>query len=158
MPVAPIIPVLDSSVRKLCVRSYPRHKNGCPNFNKKDGCPPNIELFQDVYNLNRPMLAVWNIFNFKEYVDRMRVKHPDWSQAQLENCLYWQGSARKSLRLAVEEILKIHPGMKANYCPEAMGVNVTETMNQIGVVIEWPPVNVAIQVAILAYPLEENYG
>jgi len=151
MPSCVVTPLIDPSVRKLCVRSYPRHKRGCPNFNKKNGCPPHIGMFHEVYDLNQPVLAVWNIFDFKGHVEYMKANHPDWSQAQLENCLYWQGKARKSLRRIVTEILKLYPGIQANYCPEAMGVNITETMKSIGVVLEWPPVNVAIQVALLAY-------
>jgi len=32
--------------------------------------------------------------------------------------------------------------------PEAMGVNVTETMKRVGIELEWPPVNVAYQIAL----------
>ncbi len=32
--------------------------------------------------------------------------------------------------------------------PEAMGVNVTETMKRVGIELEWPPVNVAYQIAM----------
>jgi len=156
MPSAVITPVIDVSMRKLCVRPYPRHKSGCPNYNKKKGCPPNIGLFHEVYDLNYPVIATWHIFDFKGHVACMRANHPDWSQAQLENCLYWQGKARKTLRKIVADVLGLYPGIQANYCPEAMGVNVTETMKNIGVILEWPPVNITIQVALLAYKRGAN--
>lgn len=148
-----IIPVIDHEVRKLCTRPYIRHRKGCPNFNKKKGCPPKVKLFQDVYDLNKPIFAVINIFNIKNHIEKMRNKHPEWSYAQLANCLYWQGHERKLLRQKVKLILKDKPGIEVNYCPEAMGVNITKTMANVGIKLEWPPINYVIQVAILAYPI-----
>ena len=34
------------------------------------------------------------------------------------------------------------------YCPEAMGVNVTETMKNVGIILEWPPETVTYQIVI----------
>jgi hypothetical protein len=36
----------------------------------------------------------------------------------------------------------------ATMCPEAMGVNVTATMKEIGIQLEWPPKRWAHQVAM----------
>lgn len=38
---------------------------------------------------------------------------------------------------------------KTTYCPEAMGVNVTATMKNLGVTLEWPPQKVVYKVAII---------
>ena len=35
------------------------------------------------------------------------------------------------------------------FCPEAMGVNVTATMKNLGVKLEWPPETVVHKVAII---------
>jgi hypothetical protein len=40
--------------------------------------------------------------------------------------------------------------------PEAMGVNVTETMKNAGVVLEWPPENIVIKVAFIGISLLED--
>lgn len=152
MPSASVTPVLDVSVRRLCVRPYRGHPRGCPNFNKKPCCPPQARLFENVFDLDRPVIAVWNVFDLAAHVDRMRAKHPGWSWAQLVCCLYWQAGARKKLRIGISKALL--PGMRAEACPEAMGVDVTATMASIGVTIEWPPVTTTIQVALLAYPRE----
>ncbi|MHC4864590.1 MAG: hypothetical protein ACYTEX_10925 [Planctomycetota bacterium] len=108
-------------------------------------------MFADVYDLARPVVAVWNVFDFAGHVERMRVKHPDWSKAQLECCLYWQGTARRQLRAAITGVL--WSDQKAETCPEAMGVNVVDTMGSVGVYMEWPPVTKTIQVALLAHPI-----
>jgi hypothetical protein len=41
-------------------------------------------------------------------------------------------------------------GWEVTSCPEAMGINVSDTMKWIGVVLQWPPREVAIQVALAA--------
>ena len=134
----------------LCLRPYPNHRNGCPNYGTKKDCPPGVPIFDSFYDLSKPVYAIYNKFDFKGHVDRMREKHPDWSQRQLECCLYWQGTARKQLRELIEEFEKLSPkGMYSiTIVPEAMGVNVTKTMRNAGVVLEWPPVNVAYQIAL----------
>lgn len=142
-------PVVIRPIHSLCVRPYPNHKKGCPNYGRKKGCPPGVPMFDSFYDLSRPIYAIYNIFDFKGHVDRMRAKHPDWSKRQLECCLYWQGTARKKLKERIE-IFKRLAGERyvVNAVPEAMGVNVTETMKRVGVELEWPPINVAHQVAM----------
>jgi len=44
-------------------------------------------------------------------------------------------------------------GYRAETCPEAMGVNVTLTLDAEGITLEWPPVRIARQVALIAYPI-----
>lgn len=154
MPHAFVKPVFDKSVRNLCVQSYPRHPKGCPNFNKKKGCPPNVPVFWDIYDTTRLIFVIWNVFDLAGHVQRIKGLHPNWSQAQLECCLYWQGTARKQLKQQIKRWLQVYPDMHAETCPEAMGVNVTATMKDIGVELEWPPVKNTIQVALLAYPIK----
>lgn len=73
-------PVINHSVRGLCVKQYYNHPKGCPNFNKKNGCPPNAKYFEDVYDLNKPIYAICNIFQFNKHIEKMKFNHPDWSE------------------------------------------------------------------------------
>jgi predicted metal-binding protein len=143
-----ISPVIDYSVRGLCVREYPGHKHGCPNFNKKAGCPPQAALFDDVYDLTKPVYVIWNQFDIVEHMKRMRDLHPGWSERQVRCCLYWQPKARKQLQGWIADFLKAYPGLSVETCPEAMGVNVVQTMKVIGTVLEWPPERFVYQVAL----------
>jgi len=147
-------PSIDNSVRGLCVRPYPNHPKGCPNFNKRDLCPPRQRLIGSVIDLDRPTYVVWNRFDFGDHVNRMRTKHPEWSTRQAECCLYWQGTARKQLRGKVADFLGTQPnGSKLIVltCPEACGVDVTKTMLSLGVALEWPPDKFAYQVAVVGF-------
>ena len=38
------------------------------------------------------------IFDLHSYVEKMRQRHPSWTETQLLNVLYWQGTARKKLK------------------------------------------------------------
>ncbi len=78
----------------------------------------------------------------------MKQKHPNWSEHQLKCVLYWQNSARKNLKNHIADFLKENNKFTIETCPEAMGVNITETMNQIGIKLEWPPMNIAYQIAL----------
>jgi predicted metal-binding protein len=124
-------------------------KKGCPNFNKRRSCPPFAPIF-DIYFCMDEVWAIWNVFDFGAHVDRMRLLHPDWSERQLVCCLYWQSKARKSLELEIDSFKISHPNLHVTRVPEAMGVNVTETMRLIGVELEWPPNNFALQIALAA--------
>lgn len=150
--IIPVIPVVDYSVRGLCIKPYPGHKEGCPNFGKKKGCPPEAKMFDTVYDMSKPVFAIINKFDFAGHVNRMKELHPEWSERQLECCLYWQPRARKQLLENIKHFLKNHPGYKIESCPEAMGVNITETMTNSGLILEWPPKQWAYQIAIAGIP------
>lgn len=93
-------------------------------------------------------------FNLAARVERMRAANPTWSDRQLRCCLYWQSTAKKIWRVGIKELLWSHPGYSAVACPEAMGVNITETIRLAGVELEWPPVKVTRQVALCGVKLQ----
>jgi predicted metal-binding protein len=154
--IIPVEPVIDMSVRALCVKPYPGHKKGCPNYGKKKGCPPEAPRFDDEYDLTKPIYAIINKFDIASHVSRMRELHPDWSQRQLDCCLYWQPRARNQLLEHIRYFLGKHPGYRFETCPEAMGVNVTETLKRVGIILEWPPRQWACQVALAG--IKKNSG
>lgn len=154
--VIKVAPVIEPSVRRLCVRPYHAHPKGCPNFGEKKTCPPMAPLFNEHFDMTQPIYAVINIFDFKGHVEKMREKHPDWSQRRLECVLYWQNTARKQLKEHVIDFLKQHKGYTATGCPEAMGINVTATLKNTGFELEWPPKNKACQVALVGVRRRKN--
>jgi hypothetical protein len=153
-PLVRVSPVLDPSVRGLCCRPYELHPKGCPNFGQRATCPPAAPLYSHAYDMARPVWAVVNEFDLGGHVERMRTAHPDWSDRQLRCVLYWQGGARAQLARLIAAALRAMPGTRAETCPEAMGVNVTATLAAEGIALEWPPVRIARQVALIAYPNE----
>ena len=144
--------VVDKGVRALCVKAYAGHAKGCPNFNEKPGCPPQAPMIEDVLDLSQPVFAIWNFFDMAGHVAKMKAKHPDWSDRQLRCCLYWQAGARKKLKETIRAFLREQGRLKVVGCPEACGVNVTETMKSAGIILEWPPVSIAYQVVLAGCP------
>lgn len=147
-----VFPVLDPSVRGMCRSPYPNHPRGCPNFGKRKSCPPKAPLFSKAYDMAKPVYAVVNEFPLGAHIERMRKAHPNWTDRQLRCCLYWQGTARKRLYDLIGEAMGyMSAGYRWTTCPEAMGVNVTETLRLAGIILEWPPENIARQVALIAH-------
>lgn len=144
---AKIEPILDYSVRGLCKSPYHNHPKGCPNWGKPK-CPPDMVKVEDYFDINQPMYFIWNEFDLGSHIEKMKEKHPDWSDYQLRCVLYWQPKARKQLKEKIIEFKKQHPECTVNACPEAMGVNVTETMKSIGIILDWPPKKTSYQIAI----------
>lgn len=147
-------PVIDHSMRGMCIKSYPNHPKGCPNYGKKKICPPKYPTLDKLIllTIKQPIYAIYNKFDFKEHCDRMRKRHPMWSKRQVECCLYWQGRARKFLKENIKKFIKKHPHYDIVQCPEAAGVNLTATMKNAGIKLEWPPVNYTYQIVLAGIP------
>ena len=158
MPIDYIKPVIDESVRNLCFKPYHNHPKGCPNFGKRDTCPPKAVLLTDYLDINKPIMVVWVEYNLGLHRARAKAKHSHWTKQQCENSRHWQNSVRARLRRDVKDILVRNPlfegstKLVATDCPEAMGVNVTETMKNIGVILEWPPENIVRIIAFIGTP------
>jgi len=150
-----VIPVIDHSVRTLCFKSYHGHPKGCPNFGERETCPPEAPFLEDVIDLGHPVYAVFNIYPYGKHTKKMCKKHPEWTERQRANCLYWQGTARKQLRARIAKALEGYDdgAWVVLDCPEACGVNVTATMKAVGHELEWPPKTVTYQVALIGRPL-----
>lgn len=153
-------PVVDLSVRFLCLQRYPGHRRGCPNYEKKEGCPPECRTIGQIIDLQRTVYVIWNLFDFAGHCQRMRDKHPRWSKRQIECCLYWQPKARKELKCEVKEFLSDFSFFRHKkvvvWNPEGAGVNVTETMKNIGIELEWPPVTKTYQIVLAGTPIKER--
>lgn len=152
-------PIVDYSVRGLCTKEYPGHKKGCPNFNYKKGCPPQVEYFDKVYDLNKPVYAIINEFDLKSHVEKMQKLHPEWSSRKQKCCLYWQPRARKELLKIIKDFLIQNYNYKTyevETYPEAMGIDITKTLADAGIYLEWPPINIARQIALAAIPIKKN--
>ena len=147
--------IIDQSMRGLCKKPYYNHPKGCPNFNHRENCPPKVPLIWLVLDLEKPVYAIWNVFDFDGHTSRMREKHPKWSDRQVDCCLYWQGTARKQLKSEIDAFSRLFGKHTILKTPEACGVNITETMKNIGINLEWPPKTVTYQVALAGMPVGE---
>jgi len=156
--VIKVKPIIDLSMRTLCLHKYHNHPKGCPNWNKKDGCPPKSRVIDKIIDIDKTVYAIYNKYPFGKHVKKMKDKHPNWTKRQLECCLYWQGTARKQLKEKIYIFLKEKPNYIISHCPEGSGVNLTETMKQVGIELEWPPKKYTYQIVLAGIPMGENNG
>lgn len=146
---------IDHSMRALCLHSYPGHPKGCPNFGRREECPPQVKTFEKLFDISKDTYAIVNEFDLKSHVDKMEKMHPGWSYRMLSCLLYWQPSARKQMRKLIAST-KVPKGYLIIGVPEAMGINITTTLASAGIDLEWPPIHIVRQVVLVAYPIGGN--
>lgn len=132
-----IIP-FDKKIQSLCRRPYYRHPHGCPNYGKP-GCPPSQPLINEVLNFQKKIYLIYTEFDLGAHARKMKQKFPNWSEHQIYCVLYWQSRARKFHRQEEKKAIKKHDLNFIRKDPEALGINVTELMKRVGVILEWPP-------------------
>jgi hypothetical protein len=135
--IVPIKKLVIGDTYKWCKISYPNHPKGCPNYNKKKGCPPHLApLVKTHFNMEKPLYFVYSEFHLNIHAERMKLKHPEWTERQCKCVLYWQSKSRKQLK---ERVTQAMWNLKANSwtdCPEGMGVNVYATARLNGLKLE----------------------
>jgi len=121
-----------------CKIPYPNHPYGCPNYGREGcpGCPPSAIHIDSIIDRTEPVYFVYSEFDLEAHVEKMRIRHPRWSERQLRNVLYWQQTSRKQLRERVAEAIKWTNLHHLFYCPEAHGVNVYATALKNGLRLE----------------------
>jgi predicted metal-binding protein len=138
-------------MQDFCKLPYPNHPRGCPNYGKKEGCPPNQVLINKVLDLKKDVYVVYTEFNLGKHAREMKKRHPQWTDKKAYCCLYWQKRAR-ALHKKEEERAKKEYGLeKVIRLPEAYGVNMNKLMTDIGIRLDWPPKKIARIVSLGGY-------
>ena len=125
-----------------CCSPYENHPHGCPNFSK--GCTTKRISFSELISKYEEWYAVVEIFDLKSHASAMKIKHPLWTERQCRNPLYWQGGVRSKLKKkAIKlqdcfEVCDMERGILLDI-PEANGINVFETMANVGIIIDRKP-------------------
>lgn len=139
--IDPKIIVYSIKIQHICRRPYYKHRKGCPNYNKKDGCPPNQLLINNALDFEKDLYVIYTEFPVGKFAKRMRIRHPGWSLRQIYNPMFWQPQARKIQRIEEAKAVEENNLTKIITSPEAHGVNITELMKNIGISLKWkwPP-------------------
>ena len=134
---------LNKKFQGICKKPYHGHSKGCPNYGKKEGCPPGIDLLDDIFNFQKDLYLIYTTFPIGKFAERMLEMHPEWSEhpRQIYNPRRWQGTARKEHKQELEKFVLENPELRYTKLPEAHGVHVSDVMDSIGVKLnwDWPP-------------------
>lgn len=142
-------PVIQHEVRNLCILPYPGHEEGCPHYGTRDICPPNAPLFDQYFDLDKPVYIIWITLDLADHFREMRKKHPHWQDEQVRDWQLWNAISKEALAREISAFLNRHPDHTPVQCPEAMGVNITETARRAGLVLEWEePISTVHRIAL----------
>jgi len=133
-----------------CRLPYPDHPKGCPNYGKKETCPPFSKPF---YALVKPpfYLVIYN-FDLEAQVLRMKKRHPEWSERQCRNLLYWQKGVTKKLREEANSFIQTNEkDLILLKVPESNGVNLFLTCENIGIKLEKNPQKIVKKMMIIGH-------
>lgn len=159
--------VIDKRTRDWCKFSYPSHPHGCPNYNKRDICPPAAPLVHEVFDLSQQHWFIVIEYDLSAHVIKIKKSHPDWSDKQCRCCFYWQNTVRKQLREMILNFIKEKIFLSNfsdieerswNYTliPEAMGINVFRTCHKIGIKIRKNPIDIVYKIALIGRLHKKN--
>ena len=123
-------------VRDWCCLPYPGHPKGCPNYGIKDRCPPKSPYITEVLDVDKPIYFVHSDFELCSHVSKMKSKHPDWSDRQLRNVLYWQSRSKKQAIIRARYAQSILGTEVIVPMGESLGVNLYATCWHSGVRLE----------------------
>lgn len=123
-------------VRDWCKLPYHNHPKGCPNYGKRKECPPQSKYITEIININKPIFMVFSEFDLEKHISKMRKKHPQWSNHQLRNVLYWQSTSKKQMKERVKKAQSILGTKVIIYMPESNGINVYATAFHSGLKLE----------------------
>lgn len=127
-----------------CKLPYPGHPKGCLNFPK---CPQSHIDFQDTSKIWTHWYAVIEEFDLEAQALEMLREHPLWSERQCRNLLYWQKGVMKRLR--EKALADWRPGDVILEIPEATGVNVFETMAEVGIHLQRNNIRVVKKIMLI---------
>lgn len=131
-----------------CTLPYPNHKKGCPNFGKKRYCPPFTKPYYELTDV--PYFIVIERFDLKAQVKKMITKHPEWTERQCRNLLYWQkGVVSRLKKKAYDFTYSLGEEFIVLEIPESNGVNVFETCKNIEIALHKNPQEIVRKVMIV---------
>ena len=149
----------DKHIQKLCKLKYRGHKDGCPNYGKLNNCPPKISLIDKLVDIKSECKFLGVEFDLKSHREKLREKHPDWSEWKLGCLLYWQNKVNKELYRITKEYLKenINKSFVAIKKPEAYGINITRMLYNNGFQLDWKhPLNKIVKGVLITKPLNKS--
>jgi len=128
--------VMSKNTGRWCRLAYPGHPHGCPNYGKKPECPPQAGIVRTYFDVAKPMFLVHSEFSVRAQAIRMKKRHPQWTDRQCRNLLYWQAASRRQLLDRAAQTARLLGTDAMTITPEAMGVNAFVTARLAGLVLD----------------------
>lgn len=149
--VTKTLQILDitEKTKEWCKLPYPDHTNGCPNFGKREDCPPTKIILTN--EISEPFYFIGVKFDLEEHAKKMKERNPEWTDRQCRCVLYWQPKVRKVLKDTCENFIK-NKNLVYYTCPEALGLNLFTTCAKHGIKLDHNPQKIVWKIAIVGKP------
>lgn len=149
--------VLSNQSSNWCKLPYPNHPKGCPNYGNSFRCPPKSPHVTNVFDFEKPVYFVHSEFDLKAHAEKMKEKHPKWSERQCRCVLYWQSRSRKQMKERVDFACQMVKANRVESCPEAMGVNVFATAMTSGLILDkTKDIKIARHISMIGFKMGEK--
>lgn len=135
--------IINKNTLKWCHLPYPNHPLGCMNILLCMDSKPIWEI------ADAPFIFVGAKCDFKSYIKEMKELHPNWSERQLKNCLYWQRNIDNRLLIETRKIMWDKKLFFLTQRPEAHRIDVLSTMKNLGYDIERNPENIVWKINLI---------
>jgi hypothetical protein len=108
--------------------------------NKKKNCDTafrKTHTFDETFDRKAVGWCVWEEFDLAAHAARMKEAHPDWTDYQCRNVLYWQGAVKKKRNERVHEWFR-RKGLWGQYAgiTEGFCINVYATLRHAGLPLD----------------------
>lgn len=140
--------------REWCKLPYPKHPQGCPNYRKKDECPPHAPMISDFIDLQKPHFFAIHAFDLTAFSERMKQEHPTWSDKKSKCPRYWQNHVESMLERKIKRKIKLNEIY--TFRPEAMGGNIFRTLLSFGFPIRPNPQEIVFKVGLIGTPFNNS--
>ncbi len=150
-----------------CTLPYDNHSKGCPNYGKKNTCPPDAPYLEHEVKSYEHIYLLYLRFDFEMY---RVIRGNEWinkgfpyTEKQLRCLLYYQPSIKRIIKnhiinklftlgsiyvLGCGSGLRL-PFQKIVYSMEAVGINVFKTLKNNNIYHEIKPVNTTLFVNLI---------
>jgi hypothetical protein len=144
-----------NSIGPWCKLPYPGHPKGCVNFDKRIGCPPKSEFFQNI--ITAPFFLAAQKFVIASYSEKIKNKIPNWTDRQASCLKYYQKSVSKKIK---EEAKTFIESKKQNLIlierPEANGIDIFNTCKNIGIFLDRNPKKIMWKIMLIGKKINKN--
>ncbi len=125
------------SPRGWCIKPYRNHPKGCNNYGKKEGCPPNVPMFWDVFDKSKSIFLGINDYDMVEHIKKALKNHPEWNEFQASNSRHYQPYMEAINNTALKDWFKDYPNLISTNWIESMGVDLVKTLSNYGIELKF---------------------
>uniref|UniRef100_A0A6M3JQ61 Uncharacterized protein n=1 Tax=viral metagenome TaxID=1070528 RepID=A0A6M3JQ61_9ZZZZ len=146
-----IVPL--KTANRWCALPYNNHPKGCPNPRCKFATSKKY-LANEFFDFNTPMFIVWSSFNLERHALQMKKKHPNWTNRQCRNLLYWQKTVDNNVFKIIRKVIEEHKLKGYRMVGEGFGINVYATCRNAGLKLEHirNPIRIVRKLSLLMKP------